>query len=88
MRPISAVAAQSLYSSTFGSVLPTTATTAESAVNAKIAAEAPLIFHERIQVGVDLSGDVALEAADDLTHPDEGDDAEGAVGGAPRQAFR
>jgi hypothetical protein len=54
------------------------------------------------EVGVDLAGDVALEAADDLafaeafggaagdvvagglvvSHPDDGDDVEGAVGGA------
>ncbi|PYI65468.1 hypothetical protein CVV68_18015 [Arthrobacter livingstonensis] len=42
--------AQSLYSNTFGSVLPTTAaTTADSTTNANIAAEAPLNFLERAQ---------------------------------------
>ena len=41
-RPIKAVAAQSLYSTTLGLVLPARAMAAEMNVNVKMAAEAPL----------------------------------------------
>lgn len=42
--PLAAVVAQSSWRRTLGSVLPTTATSADSAVKAKIAADAPLSF--------------------------------------------
>ena len=51
-KPTKAVAAQSLYSSTLGVVLPARAMTAEMKVNVKIAAEAPLNLRALTQITI------------------------------------